>query len=175
MTLLSAPTEPGVVTTVSPADATTIRKAVRADLLEVLRIERAVFTHPWAMEAFEQFLGEPGFLVAESRTDDDLLAGQVVGYAVATGVRVNGVPMGHLKDLAVAPDRQGGGIGSELLDRARSVLADHGYSTVRLEVRESNERAIELYERRGFTQVQSYPGYYPDGEDALIFHAPLGP
>lgn len=163
------------MTTVSPADAIAIRQAVRADLLEVLRVERAAFPQPWAMDAFEQFLGQPGFLVAEAPSEEDLFDGEVVGHVVATGVRVNGTPMGHVKDLAVAPHRQGEGIGSDLLERALSVLAEHGFSVVRLEVRESNHRAIALYERFDFSQVGTYPGYYPDGEDALILHAPLGP
>lgn len=175
VTLLSAPTEDALVTTVSPADAISIRQAIRADLLEIRRVERAAFPQPWEMEAFEQFLGQPGFLVAEAATDDDLFDGEVVGHVVATGVRVNGQPMGHVKDLAVAPDRQGQGIGSELLERALAVLEEHGLTTVRLEVRESNERAIALYERYGFAPVRTYPGYYPDGEDALILHAPLRP
>ncbi|UWG46880.1 Acetyltransferase (GNAT) family [Halanaeroarchaeum sp. HSR-CO] len=175
MTLLSAPTEDRTVTTVSPADAIAIRQAARADMLEILRVERAAFAHPWGTEAFEQFLGQPGFLVAEARTDDDLLDAEVVGHVVATGVRVNGQPMGHVKDLAVAPDREGEGIGSELLEGALSVLEEHGLFTVRLEVRESNERAIALYERHDFSPVRTYPGYYPDGEDALILHARRGP
>lgn len=175
MTLLSAPTEDTPVTTVSPADAIAIRQAVRADLLEILRVERAAFSHPWGTEAFEQFIGQPGFLVAEAQTDDGLVDGEVVGHVVATGVRVNGQPMGHVKDLAVAPDRQGEGIGSDLLQRALSVLEAHGLGTVRLEVRPSNERAIALYERYDFAPVRTYPSYYPDGEDALILHASLGP
>ncbi|AKH96929.1 ribosomal protein S18-alanine N-acetyltransferase [Halanaeroarchaeum sulfurireducens] len=161
------------MTTAPPADATTIRQAVRADLLEVHQVERRAFTHPWSMDALEQFLGEPGFLVAESPTEEGPLEATIVGHVVATGVRVNGQPMGHVKDLAVNPERQGEGIGSTLLDRAMTVLSRRGFSQVRLEVRETNERAIGLYERRGFSRVGTYASYYPDGEDALILHAPL--
>ena len=161
------------MTSLAPVDAATFRRAVRADLLEVLRIERAVFSQPWTMDAFEQFLGEPGFLVAELPVDDGATETAIVGYVLATGVRVNGRPMGHVKDLAVAPDYQGRGLGSALLERALDLLARHGYDVVRLEVRESNERALALYRRYGFEPVQTYPEYYPDGEDALILHAPL--
>jgi ribosomal-protein-alanine N-acetyltransferase len=173
VTLLSHHIEGHVVTAVAPADAASIRKAVRADLLSVLRIERAVFSQPWAMDAFEQFLDEPGFLVAEAPAKDAVSGGDIVGYVVATGIRVNGRAMGHVKDLAVAPEHQGAGLGSRLLERALSVLENRGFDRVRLEVREGNDRAIDLYERFGFKQVQTYPGYYPDGEDALILHASL--
>ena len=123
VTLFCAPVEDLVVSSVAPADAASIRRAVRADLLAVLRIERAVFSQPWTMDAFEQFLGEPAFLVAEAPAADRPDETAVVGYVVATGVRVNGRPMGHVKDLAVAPDHQGAGLGSTLLERACSLLA----------------------------------------------------
>lgn len=171
MTLLGTHHKGDRVTAVAPADATTIRQAVRADVPAIVRIERAAFSHPWAADAFEQFLGEPGFLVAERERIDG--PPTVVGYVVSTGVRVNGRPMGHVKDIAVAPDCQGDGIGSTLLERAMSLLANRGFDLVRLEVRESNERAIELYDRFGFEHAKTHPGYYPDGEDALILHAPM--
>ena len=173
MTLLSHHVEAHCVTSVAPVDAASIRTVVRADLLSVLRIERAVFAQPWTMDAFEQFLDEPGFLVAEAPASAAVSGGEILGYVVATGIRVNGRVMGHVKDIAVAPEHQGAGLGSRLLERALSVLANRGFDLVRLEVREGNERAIDLYERFGFRQVQTYPGYYPDGEDALILHAPL--
>lgn len=161
------------MTTVAPSDPDTgIRQAVRADLLDVVRIERSVFTHPWTLDAFESFLGEPGFLVAE-RGGPVALGGRVVGHVVATGVRVGGQPMGHVKDLAVASDSQGQGIGSTLLDRGLGVLASRGYDRARLEVRESNATAIALYRRFGFRKTATYPRYYPDGEDALIMVASL--
>ncbi|MFB6094322.1 MAG: ribosomal protein S18-alanine N-acetyltransferase [Halanaeroarchaeum sp.] len=156
----------------SAADAATIRRAVRADLLGVVRIERAAFAHPWSMETFERFLGGPGFLVAVIPGAEGP-GRDVVGYVVATGVRVNGRRMGHVKDIAVAPDREGEGLGTRLLDRAMVVLARQDYDRVRLEVRRSNDRARALYGRFGFERVQTYPEYYPDGEDAAVLHARL--
>ncbi|MFB6070378.1 MAG: GNAT family N-acetyltransferase [Halanaeroarchaeum sp.] len=159
------------MTTVAPDTDRGIRRAVRADLLDVVRIERAAFSHPWDVDAFEQFVGQPGFLVAESPGGGGAVGGDVVGYVVATGVQVNGTPMGHVKDLAVDPDHRGRGLGSTLLDRGLSILAGRGHDGVRLEVRESNETAIDLYRGFDFSIVRRYPGYYPDGEDAFLMVA----
>lgn len=150
------------MTTVPRPDLPTVdvRLAKRADLLAVYRIETEAFGQPWPFGAFEQYLGDPGFLVA---TRDTLL-----GYVVADVVSDRGVPIGHVKDIAVREDVRGDGIGSLLLARAVGVVESEGVQAVKLEVRESNERAIELYRSYGFEYRTTVPGYYEDGEDALL-------
>ena len=138
-----------------------VREAVQADLLAVLRIERASFSQPWPFSAFERYLGETGFLVA---TDGE----SVVGYVVADLIPNHGTPLGHIKDIAVHPDRRGEGLGSTILDRALCILEANGAATVKLEVRASNDAAISLYQNYGFEYLRTIPRYYDDGEDALI-------
>ena len=52
-----------------------------------------------------------------------------------------------------------------------------GLATLWLEVRAGNERAREVYARRGFEQVGVRKGYYPAGlarrEDALVMSLKL--
>jgi ribosomal-protein-alanine N-acetyltransferase len=153
----------GAVTTTTPRGTPDpeLRHAVRADLLDVFRIEQASFPQPWPFSAFEGFLDAPGFLVA---LDDD----GVVGYVVADTVPNHGRPLGHVKDIAVRPDRRGEGIGATLLERALSILAGEGTSRVKLEVRTGNEEAIRLYRGFGFSHHHTVPRYYDDGEDALV-------
>ena len=164
--------------TTSPVDggrAIRVRQAVQADLLAVLRIERASFDQPWPFPAFERYLGEPGFLVAD---EDDRETGgaderglqtpNVVGYVVADLIPNHGRPLGHVKDIAVHPDRRGKGLGAKLLERALTVLDDRGARSVKLEVRASNDRAVSLYADYGFEYLRTMPRYYDDGEDALI-------
>ncbi len=140
----------------------TIRRAERADLLAVVRIESASFPEPWPANAFESFLGEPGFLVA---VEPD---GAVVGYAVADVTPTHGRLLGHLKDIAVHPDRRGKGIATALLHRVLLVLRRGGADSVKLEVRESNGAARALYRSAGFEPFRRIDGYYADGEDALV-------
>lgn len=153
-----------------------IRPVARADLLDVFRIEQAVFPQPWPFSAFERYLDAPAFLVATDGTAGEVGgpgAGDVVGYVVGDVVPNHGRPLGHVKDLAVRSDRQGEGVGSALLGRALRVLAAQGVSTVKLEVRPSNRPAISLYGRFGFEPLKTVPGYYADGEAAMVMVADL--
>jgi ribosomal-protein-alanine N-acetyltransferase len=145
----------------SEAADLTIREADRADLLAVFRIEKAVFPQPWPFASFEQFLDNPGFLVA-------LREGAVVGYAIADVSSNHGRDMGHLKDIAVHPEAQGEGVGRALLRRVLLEMAVGGANVVKLEVRESNDVAQSLYEDVGFERVRRVPAYYDDGEDAYV-------
>lgn len=143
-------------------DGVTIRRAERADLLAVVRIESASFPQPWPTNAFEAFLGEPGFVVAVDAAD------RVVGYAVADVSPTHGGRIGHLKDIAVHPDRRGRGIATALLDHVFAYVHTSGADSLKLEVRESNEPARNLYRSEGFEPLRRVEGYYADGEDALV-------
>jgi ribosomal-protein-alanine N-acetyltransferase len=150
------------VTAVSPADQSGIdvRQAERADLLAVYRIETDSFTQPWPFSAFEQYLGTPGFLVASSES--------VLGYVVADTVSNQGIPLGHIKDIAVREDARGNGVGTKLLRHAIGTLEAQGVHAIKLEVRASNQRAIELYRAHDFEQRRTIESYYDDGENALL-------
>lgn len=147
------------MTTAEPRTDIEIRTAVRADLLDVFRIEKRSFDQPWPYAAFEQFLGSAGFLVAE----DDA----IVGYVVADAVSDRGIPTGHVKDIAVAAERQREGIGRTLLSQSLITLASTGVERIKLEVRRSNRAARSLYEAFGFENHRVRPGYYDD-EDAYV-------
>ncbi|MFC5970869.1 ribosomal protein S18-alanine N-acetyltransferase [Halomarina salina] len=157
------------MTTTPPeaADAgPTVRPVERADLLDVYRIEQSVFPQPWPFEAFERFLDEPGFMVVESVSD----AGDttIAGYVVADLTPNFGRDIGHVKDLAVRESFRGQGLGRLLLRHALASLEARGATATRLEVRASNDAAMTLYRDHGFVHRRTVPGYYADGENALV-------
>ena len=172
MTLLVAQSVGSGVTTVDTASTGRIRPAVRADLVAVVRIERRVFPEPWQLASIEQFLDSPGFLVMEDAGGGSV-GDELAGYVVAETLDMGGRTVGHIKDLAVKPERQGAGRGRALLERALAVLSGQGASAVKLEVRPSNDRAIDLYRRYGFAVRRRRERYYPDGEDALVLSRQL--
>ena len=139
----------------------TIRPVERADLLEIYRIERASFPQPWPYSVMERHLEAAAFFVAIDENREDRLAGYVIADDPGFGV-------GHVKDLAVHPDRRGEGIGRTLLERALATLDTLGTRRTRLEVRESNGPAQSLYRSCGFRDARIIAGYYEDGEDALV-------
>jgi ribosomal-protein-alanine N-acetyltransferase len=144
-------------------DDVVIRQAEQADLLDVLRIERATFPQPWPFSAFESFVGEQGFLVATLQD-----APTVVGYVVSDTTPNYGRDIGHVKDLAIHPDARRAGLGRELLHRALAILATQGAALVKLEVRATNDAALALYRSEGFEPLRRVPRYYDDGEDAYV-------
>ncbi len=156
------------MTTFAPegGEGVSIRPAERADLLAVVRIENDSFSQPWPYDAFERFLGDPGFLVADAD-------GEVAGYIVADVTQQIGRALGHVKDVAVHPDHRGAGVGSALLSRSIGVLAAQGAGTVKLEVRRSNDGAKRLYREFGFEPLRRVPAYYGDGEDAIVMIRPV--
>ncbi|WP_018014212.1 ribosomal protein S18-alanine N-acetyltransferase [Teredinibacter turnerae] len=73
--------------------------------------------------------------------------------------------------ISVAPEWQGQGVASQLLDTMCEILEDYA-AEIFLEVRESNEAAIRLYEKCGFNCLGIRPNYYPrkkGREDAHIY------
>jgi [ribosomal protein S18]-alanine N-acetyltransferase len=135
------------------------RPATPADAVSLAALDAATSTQPWAAAVFAEELARDDrrYLVAE----DD---GTVIGYG--------GIAMlagdAHVMGLAVGPDGQGEGHGAALLDALLVAAADAGCVAVTLEVRPSNEPARRLYRRAGFEEAGRRPGYYPDGEEALL-------
>jgi len=94
----------------------------------------------------------------------------VAGYAVL--LYRAGSPRARLYSLAVSPEFRG--LGREMLAAAEARAARRGCSSLRLEVRHDNQRAINLYERTGYRRFCQKPGYYADGATALRFEKTLG-
>ncbi|MEO0562008.1 MAG: GNAT family N-acetyltransferase [Chloroflexota bacterium] len=61
--------------------------------------------------------------------------------------------------IVVDASARGKGVGTKLLDAVVGHAVDNGYTHVRLDVVDTNPRAKQLYERKGFEAVdtQSYP------------------
>jgi ribosomal protein S18 acetylase RimI-like enzyme len=73
-------------------------------------------------------------------------AGQVIG-SVMVGYDGH---RGWINYLAVRPDRQGRGLGRDLMSAAESRLRVLGCPKVNLQVRASNKAAVEFYRRIGY-------------------------
>jgi ribosomal-protein-alanine N-acetyltransferase len=81
----------------------------------------------------------------------------LIGYFVA----MEGVDEVHLLNITVAPKFQGQGFGVLMLD-ALSVWARSRQALwLWLEVRVSNARAMQVYERYGYRRVGERKNYYP--------------
>jgi len=80
----------------------------------------------------------------------------------------------EIQAIAVRGDREGLGIGTELLAALIATAADLGCRGVELCVRAGNTRAHGLYLRTGFGVVGRRRRYYqPSGTDAVVMRLPL--
>jgi len=97
------------------------------------------------------------------------IAGEPAGYLALAFRR--GSAISRIYSLGVAPDHRRAGVGQAMLSAAIDLTARRGCRQVQLEVRQSNARAIGLYERAGFRLRGRREAYYEDGEAALLFEA----
>lgn len=142
-----------------------VRTARQADLPRMVRIERASFAVPWSESAFRSVMHrDDARLIVADR------AGEVVGYAAVWFA----ADEGELGDIAVDPERRREGIGTRLVEGVLEEARRRGAQQVFLQVRESNQGALRLYETAGFRKVGRRPGYYRSpSEDALVLLRPV--
>ena len=135
----------------------------KSDLADVFALEQSVYPHPWSLANFEDSLASQYEAWVLRDRDGDLL-----GYFLLMAA----VDEAHLLNVAVSAEKQGQGLGRFLLNQAVACARGLGMESVLLEVRPSNTRALEIYERYGFKQIGRRRGYYPaaDGqrEDAIV-------
>jgi ribosomal protein S18 acetylase RimI-like enzyme len=70
--------------------------------------------------------------------------------------------VGHITQVCTAPDFRGTGLGYELIRRAIANFREQGYNGVSLTVTTANTRAVELYDRLGFTSLREFKAYVWD-------------
>jgi ribosomal-protein-alanine N-acetyltransferase len=139
-----------------------IRPLQLRDLGDVEEIERRAYPTPWSRSMFAGEIAKPSSIcLGAFDADDDAL----IGYLIVSRY----VDAWHVMNVAVAPDHQRRGIASRLLNELFELTGGDGQRGYTLEVRVSNEAAINLYERMGFRRRGIRRGYYTDNrEDALI-------
>ena len=132
------------------------------DLVQVMRIERSSFDHPWPRSSFEHELATPisRSVVACPGDARERVAGYAVRWHVADEM--------HLLNLATAPSVRGRGLGRRLLRWLLAEARRRRVAVVLLEVSEANLAARKLYESVGFTDVRKRRDYYGPREHALV-------
>lgn len=135
------------------------------------RLHAQGFYRGWPREDFESYLADRVATPAYVALD---------GRRVPKGFAMLRIAGGECELLTIAVERKlrGKGVGKALLEAAFADLRTTAVRAMFLEVDASNQSAIRLYERMGFTQIATRKGYYPkpDGSaaTALVMRADLG-
>ncbi len=135
-----------------------ISKADETDISDIFFIEKECFSTPWSENAIKESL-EHGTLFFKAQ-----VMGKTVGYM---GISVV-LDEGYITNIAILPEYRGRGIAKKIMLYAEDGLQDLKF--ISLEVRVSNTKAINLYEKLGFKQVGLRKRFYENPtEDALIY------
>ena len=149
-----------------------IRLFAKEDVYQVLGIqERCPEAARWLEVDYLRLAEDPGglILVAELEAGDPA---SILGFAAFHRV----MEEAELRNIAVHPEHQHQGVGRALLEAGSKRLGEAGARRLFLEVRASNNRALELYHSMGFGLCLLRKNYYHDPqEDALVLALDLSP
>ena len=127
---------------------------------QIAELERLCFNDPWSENSIASELNNKLSLWLVVFEDD-----KVVGYVGSQTV----LGETDMMNVAVHPDYRKQGIGTGLIVGLIGELEKRGSHSLMLEVRVSNESAISVYQKLGFTEVGRRKNYYRNPkEDALI-------
>ena len=147
-----------------------LRRCELSDIIPVIEINLRTLPEHYSDYFYESLLEElpEAFIVAE-------ISGQIVGYIMckiehgfSNFKKLGFVKKGHVVSIAVIDEHRRKGFGSVLVDEAVKGVKTIQGSELYLEVRCSNNDAVKLYEKLGFSIIQRLKAYYRDGEDAYV-------
>lgn len=126
----------------------TVRAMLAEDLDSIAAIEQRVTPHPWSRRQFQDSFEKHHCLTM-------VTSGQLVGYAIYTVV----VGEAEILNIAIAPQWQGKGLGSQLLDAVMEKITPEA-ERLFLEVRADNYPAQALYQNAGLVEICVRRNYY---------------
>jgi ribosomal-protein-alanine N-acetyltransferase len=139
----------------------------KADLPEIMAIERESFASPWTAGMFAKEIDSAHSMclcVRINSEDKSIVGAYIIFWLVADEA--------HLHNLAVKKEYRSQGLAFGLMEAMNQIAGANKITSQTLEVRESNTEAIKLYRKCGFVVKGVRPLYYTDTcEDALIMWA----
>lgn len=137
------------------------RKMTLDDIDEIVEIEKEAFSMPWSRMSFEHELKTNKLAKYYVMADKQ----GVVSYCGFWII----MDEAHITNIACSKEFRRCGYTKTLMQEVESILKGEGISRITLEVRVSNEAAINLYHGLGYKDAGKRPNYYTDNnEDALI-------
>jgi len=142
-------------------------KKVDINLLEqIYEIEQEVYNEPWNYNFLEKQINSPN-CYSYGLMDRDFLIGfimihifQYMGYA-------------HIINFAVRKKYQGLGYGKNILKMTHMLLKFKNISTIYLEVRTKNRKAINLYKKYNYDIRKKLKKFYKNDDDAFLMSLSL--
>lgn len=135
-------------------------KIASVDDIEFIKlIEDESFKNPFSKEQIKYEIEENPF----SKYILCLIDNKIVGF-INFWITFNSAT---INQIAVSKLYRNKGIATKLIEYAENLLKKEEVEFFTLEVRKSNEAAINLYLKNGFMKVSEKKQYYDNGEDAI--------
>jgi ribosomal-protein-alanine N-acetyltransferase len=127
---------------------------------DIVILEKLSFKDPWTRQSFYDELVNPlaHYILAKNSEN-------VVGYGGFWKI----LDEAHITNIAVHPEYRRKNVGKNLMRQLILKAKDMQLTKMTLEVRQSNQVAISMYEKFGFVFCGLRPRYYADGENARIY------
>ena len=130
------------------------------DLRGIEEVENICFPDPWPGHFFASEIIAPG------RFNRLLIdpAGKIGAFLFSVWQYLDL----HVLKIATLPEYRRAGLARKLMGTAEAHVVEMGGESVTLEVRTNNVGASGLYRSMGYMEVGRRPGYYSDGEEAIV-------
>ncbi|MDD4372121.1 MAG: ribosomal protein S18-alanine N-acetyltransferase [Anaerostipes sp.] len=137
-----------------------IKGVTEDDIEEIAKLEADCFSDPWSQKGiWDAYNGD--FYLMYKIEENEKIAGYIIGRYI--------VDEGELLRVAVNPKARQVGLGQALVQILQNEMRVRGIRDIFLEVRESNENAIRLYEKMRFEYIGKRKNYYQHPtEDAVL-------
>lgn len=136
-----------------------IRKATIEDAVDIFEICHEV-QEKSLLETIKSEIESKNYSVSVVENEGEIVSFLICLYAVDDADVIL---------VATKKDFQGRGFARALFKMEFEKMKNFGLKRLLLEVRENNERAINLYKSLGFNQITKRKNYYEGYVDALIF------
>lgn len=127
---------------------------------KIIKIEEEAFSVPWDKETYLEMSQDKKYTIITEEAE-----GVTAGFVVMLEL----YDTAEIIRIAVDKKFRKRGIASLLVNKVIEKVRKMGFDSIWLEVRATNNAAIELYKKSGFERVTVRKKYYSDnGEDGIV-------
>ncbi len=143
-----------------------IRPMCLNDINTVIEIENSLYKIPWGEKQFVYELTENEFSYSFVLEEEE----RIIGYYIFLKL----FETSEILKISIAREVQGFGLANIIMEDCFKRIKVLKCESIFLEVRESNLRALNLYNKHGFVKIGTRSNYYTDGENASILEKKMG-
>ena len=139
-----------------------IREVRKEDFEQVYEIEQTCFVDPYPRKHMEYEFNENPLNKILVAVDQNKVVG-FIDYMIT-------FDSATITQVAVIKEYRKQGLATKLLEEMEKTFptnVEDVVENITLEVRKSNEAALNLYKKNGYEIIVEKKHYYPDGEDAI--------